>query len=86
MKNFLQNWNYPKHAVAVSSLYLGVAIFGNALLGKKVPKDEKSLCPAVMCKQMTKKQWILNGVLAACYSFDMSGTYIILNKFKKQYK
>lgn len=86
MRNFLQNWNYAKHATAVTSLYLGLAIVGNAFFGKKIPEDEKSLCPVTMCKHMTKKQWIYSGVLTGLYSIDMSLTYIIINHFKKQYK
>lgn len=86
MRNFLQNWNYKKHAAAVTGTYFVLAIVGNALFGKKVPEDEKTLNPAVVCKQITKKQWIFNGVLTGLYSIDMSLTYIILNHFKKQYK
>jgi len=86
MRNFLQNWNYKKHAAAVTGTYLVLAIVGNTFLGKKVPEDEKSLCPKTVCKQMTKKQWIFNGVLTGFYSIDMSVTYLVLNHFKKQYK
>jgi hypothetical protein len=86
MRNFLQNWYYKKHATAVTGIYLGVSIIGNAVLGKKVPEDEKSLCPVNICKQMTKKQWLFNGLAIGCYSLDMSLSYIILNHFKKQYK
>ncbi len=86
MRKFLENWNYKKHAVAVTSMYLGISIFGNAMLGKKVPKDEKTLNPISICKQLTTKQWIFNGVLTGLYSIDMSLTYYILNHFKKQYK
>lgn len=86
MSNFLQNWNYVKHAIAVSGFYLGTAIVGNAFLGKKVPEDEKSLCPLTVCKQMTKKQWVFSGILSGLYCIDMSVTYIVLKHFKKQYK
>ena len=86
MVRFLENWNYKKHAVAVSSFYLGVAVIGNAFLGKKVPKDEKSINPVTICKQLTTKQWIFNGVITGLYSIDMSLTYCIINHFKKQFK
>jgi hypothetical protein len=43
MGRFLENWNYKKHALAVTSFYLGIAVIGNAFLGKKVPKDESPL-------------------------------------------
>jgi len=86
MRNFLENWNYKKHAVAVTGIYLGVAMIGNSFLGKKVPKDEKSYNPVTVAKQMTKKQWIFDGILFGCYSVDMSLTYCILKHFKKQYK
>lgn len=86
MRKFLENWNYKKHAVAVTSLYIGVAVIGNALLGKKVLKDEKSLNPMDLCKQMTTKQWVFNGILTGLYSVDMSLTYCIINHFKKQFK
>ncbi|MDF2655111.1 MAG: hypothetical protein K0R19_1585 [Bacillota bacterium] len=86
MRRFLENWNYKKHAVAVSSLYLGIAVIGNAFLGKKVSKDEKSLNPVNISRQLTKKQWIFNGILTGFYSIDMSLTYCVLNHFKKQFK
>lgn len=86
MRRFLENWNYKKHAVAVSSLYLGIAVIGNAFLGKKVSKDEKSLNPVNISRQLTKKQWIFNGILTGLYSIDMSLTYCVLNHFKKQFK
>jgi hypothetical protein len=86
MSNFIQNWTYPKHAFAVTSLYFGLAVVGNACLGKRVPEDEKSLCPTDICRNMTKKQIIFNAILSGCYSFDMSVTYLVLNHFKKQYK
>lgn len=86
MRKFLENWNYKKHALAVSSLYFGIAVIGNSFLGKKLSKDEKSLNPVAMCKQMTKKQWIFNGIVTGLYSIDMSLTYCIINHFKKQFK
>ena len=86
MRKFLENWNYKKHATAVTGIYLGVAVIGNALLGKTIPRDEKTMNPLTTAKQMTKKQWILDGILLGCYSLDMSLTYCILNHFKKQYK
>lgn len=86
MKRFLENWNYKKHAVAVSSFYLSIAVVGNAFFGKKVPKDERSLHPANVCRQMTAKQWLFNGILAGLYSIDMSLTYYAINRYKKQFK
>ncbi len=86
MKNFFDNWNYKKHALTVSCIYLGVALIGNSALGKPVPKEEKSLNPVEICKKTTKKQWIFNGILTSLYSIDMSLTYVIINHFKKQYK
>lgn len=86
MRKFLENWNYKKHAVAVSSFYLGIALIGNSFLGKKIPKDEKSLNPINACRQMTKKQWVFNGIITGLYSIDMSLTYCIINHFKKQFK
>ncbi len=40
MKNFLDNWDYKKHAAAVTAFYLGTAIVGNAILGKKLRKTK----------------------------------------------
>lgn len=84
MRNFFQNWSYPKHAATVTCFYLGGAILVNTLFGKKVPKDEKSLKPTVVCKQMTKRQWIFNGILAAGYTFDMTATFAIIKKIRKK--
>ena len=86
MRNFLQNWNYKKHASAVSCIYMGIAIIGNAFVGKKIPEDEKSLNPKSISKQMTKKQWIFNGILTGIYCIEMSATYTLLRHYKKQYK
>ena len=86
VKRFLENWNYKKHAVSVSCFYLGIAMVGNAFLGRKVPKDEKSLNPVNVCRQMTKKQWIFNGVLTGMYSIDMSLAYCLIDHYKKQFK
>jgi hypothetical protein len=76
MKNFLENWDYKKHAAAVTAFYVGTAIVGNAILGKK----------DAACCSMTKEQKIFNGIMAGFYCFDMSGTYLILDKFKKKNK
>lgn len=86
MRNFLMNWNYKKHAASVSSIYAGIAILGNAVLGKPVPKDERSSCPVIVCRQMTNKQHIFNGILAVCYALDMTLTFFLLDHKKKQYK
>lgn len=86
MRNFLQNWNYNKHAASVTSIFLGFAILGNAFFGKKIAEDEKTLCPITVCKQMTKKQWAFNGILAGAYLVKMSAGYVIVNHWKKQYK
>jgi len=86
MKNFLGNWDYKKHTIAVTAFYLGTAIVGNAFLKHKNQEDEKSPCPAAACYRMTKKQRIFNSILAACYSIDMSATYLILKHFKKKCK
>ena len=86
MRNFLMNWNYKKHAVAMSSLYLGLAVIGNAIFGKRVPADEKSGNPAVVCRQMTNKQHIFNGLMSIGFALDMTLGYFILDHHKKQYK
>ncbi|MDD2190501.1 MAG: hypothetical protein PHV71_07560 [Eubacteriales bacterium] len=86
MRVFLENWNYKKHAVAVSAFYMGILTIGNAFFGRKVSTDEKSLNPINVSKQMTKKQLIFNGMLAGFYSIDMSLTYCVLKHLKKQYK
>lgn len=86
MNHFLKNWTYPKHGAAVSGLYLGLGILGNAILGKPVAPDEKSCCPITICRQLTKAQRIFNGILAVCYAVDMSVTYLFIRRWKKQYK
>ncbi len=86
MSRLLENWTYPKHIAAFSGLYLGLAVAGNALLGKKIPEDEKSLNPCEICSHMTKKQKVFNIILSGCYAVDISVTYLIINHFRKQYK
>ena len=82
----LDNWDYKKHAAAVTAFYLGTAIVGNAILGKKTPKNIESNCSIANCCNTTKKQKIFNRMMAGFYCFDMSGTYLILDHFKKQHK
>jgi len=86
MKSFLKNWDYKKHAAAVTAFYLGAAIVGNAILGSKGLEEVKPLSPDTACSKIAKRQKIFNGILAGCYSFDMSATYLILNQLKKRYK
>lgn len=86
MNRFLQNWNYPKHAIAVFSIYTCICLLGNAMLAKKIPDDEKTCCPVKNYKNMTTKQKTFNGIVIGCMAFDMSVTYLIINHFKKQYK
>jgi len=76
MRNFLENWNYKKHAVAVTAFYAGAAILGNAFLDKKTPSTR--------CCGMTKKQRNFYGILGGMYTFDMSVTYLVLDHLKKQ--
>ena len=78
MINFLENWNYKKHAAAVTAFYAGTAILGNAFLDKKTPSTR--------CCRMTKKQRIFYGILGGMYSVDMSVTYLFLEHLKKQCK
>lgn len=86
MNNFLENWNFKKHITAVSSFYLGAAVIGNALFGKKIPEDEKSMCPVEICKHMPKGQKVFDGILAGCYAVDLTVTYFVIRHFQKQYK
>jgi len=86
MKSFLKNWDYKKHAAAVTAFYLGAAIVGNAILGSKGLEEVKPLSPDTTSNKMAKRQRIFNGILAGCYSFDMSATYLVLNHLKKLYK
>lgn len=78
---FVRNWNYPKHATAVTGIYLGIGLIGNAFLAKKPAEDERSRCP---CKNMTTGQKVFNGVLAGLYAFEMSGTYMIIKAIGKK--
>lgn len=84
MKNFLQNWDYKKHALAVTAFYVGTAVVVNAFLSNKITEDEESPSLTAFCGQITKKQRIFNSIMVACYGIDMSATYLILNHFKKQ--
>ncbi len=86
MKTFLKNWDYKKHAAAVTAFYLGTAVVGNAFLGEQVRKDEKSSYPTTVCCRMTKKQSVFNSILAVCYCMDMSATYLVLKHFKTKCK
>ena len=83
MEKFLENWTYSKHAAATTGVYIGIATIGNAVLGRKIPEDEKSLQPVEVYRNLTKKQKLFNCILSACYAFDMSVTYLAINHFKK---
>lgn len=86
MNRFLRNWTYPKHAAAVSGIYLGIGVIGNALLGKPTPQDEKTCCPVTTCRRMTKVQRVFNIIIAFCYVVDMSAAYLGIKHWKNQYK
>lgn len=85
MKECLKNWNYGKHACAVTSLYLTISIIGNLLMGtpKKFLKMEgKSLSKRV--NKLTKKEKIFNLGVTGCFIFDMTATYGILKLIQRK--
>lgn len=86
MNRFLQNWTYPKHIAALGGIYLSLSVIGNALLGKPVPPDEKTLCPAAACRRMTKGQRAFNIILLVCGIVDMTATWFGIKHWKNQYK
>ena len=79
MKELFMNWNYGKHACAVTGLYLLISIVGNLILGtpKSLKKTQgKSLEKRI--KKLSKKEKIFNIGVAGCYVFDMTATYGIV--------
>ncbi|MBK5246609.1 MAG: hypothetical protein JJE49_04975 [Peptostreptococcaceae bacterium] len=88
MKELFKNWNYAKHACAVTTIYVTASIAGNLLMGTS-KKLKKADCRAVSkcVKQLSKKEKIFNIAVVGCYIFDMTATYgaikLIQRKFFK---
>jgi len=86
MKEIFKNWNYAKHAGAVTGAYLLISVIGNLMLGtpKKIKhvgitKPKKCIC------NLSKKEKIFNGIVAGCYIFEMSATYGIIKLIQRKY-
>lgn len=83
MNNLLKNWNYKKHALTVSSFYLGIATLGNLLFLKRNTEQKKLICSKKACKDQHKKKLVFNGVIAAMYGVDMTVAYLCIKKLQK---
>ena len=86
MKELFKNWNYAKHACAVTTFYVTASIVGNLLMG--TPKKMKNVecCSVSKCvNQLSKKEKIFNGAVAGCYLFDMTATYGIIKLLQKKF-
>lgn len=85
MKEFFRNWNYAKHACAVTGLYVVVSTIGNLILGTpKKLKQAEIKRPKKCISSLSKKEKIFNGVVAGCYIFDMTATYGIVKLIQKK--
>lgn len=82
MKKRMRNWNYGKHACLFGGLYLAALAAGNFMLGTHKALNRESCreiaasrCPVKCIGLLSKKQKMFNGVLSACFLFDMTATY-----------
>lgn len=79
MKELLRDWDYKKHACAVTGLYLLISLIGNLVLGtcRSLGKTKgKPLAKRV--HKLHRREKIFNGAVLGCYLFDMTATYQIL--------
>lgn len=85
MKEFFKNWNYPKHACAVTGLYFLISIVGNFMMGtpKKIKCGEIKR-PNTCISKLSKKEKIFNCAVTGCYIFDMTATYGIIKLIQKK--
>ena len=86
MKELFKNWNYAKHACAVTTFYMTASIVGNLLMG--TPKKMKNVecCTVSKCvNQLSKKEKIFNAAVAGCYLFDMTATYGVIKLLQRKY-
>ena len=86
MKELFKNWNYAKHACAVTTFYVTASIVGNLLMG--TPKKMKNVecCTVSKCvNQLSKKEKIFNAAVAGCYLFDMTATYGVIKLLQRKY-
>jgi len=86
MKELFKNWNYAKHACAVTTFYVTASIVGNLLMGTP-EKLKNAECGSVSkcVKQLSKKEKIFNAAVAGCYLFDMTATYGIIKLCQKKF-
>jgi hypothetical protein len=85
MKEFFRNWNYGKHACAVTTIYVTASIVGNLLMGtptklKNVECGSVSKCVS----KLSKKEKIFNAAVVGCYVFDMTATYGIIKLIQRK--
>lgn len=85
MKEFFMNWNYAKHACAVTGLYVLVSAIGNLILGtpKKIKCTDVKR-PKKCISKLSKKEKIFNCAVTGCYVFDMTATYGIIKLLQKK--
>lgn len=84
MIKLLKNWNYKKHALAVVTVYSGIAVAGNALLHKRRRMNDESINPVDYCRNMPKKQKVFNGLVASFFLADMTLGYFLVKSLGKK--
>lgn len=79
MKELLRDWDYKKHACAVTGLYLLISLIGNLALGTGRSLEKTKGKPlAKRVRKLPRREKIFNGAVLGCYLFDMTATYRIL--------
>jgi hypothetical protein len=83
MRNFIKNWNFKKHVAAETMFYTSIALIGNSFFGKNSNQESARKAPLAVCKTISKKQKVFNGVLLGCFLVDLAGGYCLLKGLKK---
>lgn len=79
MKELLRDWDYKKHACAVTGLYILISLIGNLVLGTCRSLEKTKGKPlAKRVHKLSRREKIFNGALLGCYLFDMTATYQLL--------
>jgi hypothetical protein len=81
MFRILKNWTYPKHAIAETAAYAGMAVATTIVLKNSIA-DEGEKYPKILGKYgCTKVELVAGGILAAGYITGMTFSYFFIKKF-----
>jgi len=85
MKELFKNWNYAKHACAVTGIYALISVTGNLMMGTPRKVRNAGLThPGYCIKKLSKREKTFNAAVLACYVFDMTATFGVIKLLQKK--